>query len=158
MAMISSNSFDSPFYFGNKLGSDEQYMFRRLFTAISPPTDYPRIACVVAGALKSIRAFGNLLTCPNDVFIDLQTNLQTLSDVAQHMAALEADELAEPLFRRLSKYPSWALFLAINQSNPQNSGLLQAAGKELALAINEDRPFSKSFAKNLRLVLNCTQI
>lgn len=150
MAMISSNSFGSSF-FGNELEPDAQFMLRRLFTAISPPTDYPRIACVITGALISIRAFGSLLTCPNDVFIDLQKNLQTLSDVVQHMAVLEADELAEPLFRRLSKYPSWALFLAI-QRFPQNHDLLQEAGRELALAVNEDRPFSKSFAKNLRLV------
>ncbi len=137
----------------SKLSPDLQFVLRRLLFVLQTPIDSPRIGTVIASAYLGIKEFGVTLAKPSESFLRIQENLKHLSEaVGEILEAHDYHSLDQPLFRRFSKHPAWALFLNLAHA-PENSPLLLAAGTELIVSYEGNRPYLKGFANNLRLTI-----
>lgn len=129
-----------------------QFTLRRLLFVLQTPIDAPGIEAVLIGAHLSVKEFGNSLRKPSEPFLITQGNLLQLCETTgEILKANNYRHLNQPLFRRLSKYPAWGLFLSLS-TDTENSDLLKAAGAELIVTYELNRPFSKGYANNLRLI------
>lgn len=136
------------------LGSREQQMLRRLSHVLRPPIDAPRLAQVLRGATIAVDAFESTLIKPNKDFRKIAAAMRLLSEVAFDVQNARGNpyELENPLLRRLSKYPAWALTIELGLADNDNF-LLEAAGVEIAVSIATGKSFPNGYANNLRRAL-----
>jgi len=147
MAIVNANQYGAFF----ALPSEEQFTLRRLLYVTSPPVDHPSLKTVISISYYCVKEYSNTLSKPHEEFIHLLTGLQKLYERFVGADDNTGDyELTNPMYRRLSAYPTWALLVFLGNYT-KNTDLLRAVGMELALAMFENRRFSKSFARNLRL-------
>lgn len=147
MAIVKANQYGALF----ALPSEEQSTLRSLLYVTSPPIDHPSVKTVIRSCYYCVKEYSNSISKPNEEFIQLMAGLQKL---CERFVGADNDtgnyELTNPMYRRLSAYPTWALLVFLG-NNTKNTDLSRAAGMELALAMFENRRFSKSLARNLRL-------
>lgn len=123
------------------------------------PTDAPRFAQVIATCDVAVRCFRNSLINPTDELIILDDEISHLvSELARVMELLLFNQnLVEPLYRRLSRYQSWGLLIALSSIEvPEN--ISQAVGAELAMSMITRRRFSTGFAGALRRAIDPAHI
>ena len=126
-------------------------MLSTLCHVLQVPTDAPRFAQVIATCDMAVRCFRSSLINPTDELVNLEDDLSHLvSELARVMRFLLFNQgLEVPLYRRLSRYQAWGLFIALSSSEaPEN--ISQAVGAELAISMITRRRFSTGFAGIVR--------
>lgn len=164
MAIVSVDSylFDDEIQASNlsrllsHLENEPQSTLRRLSHVLRPPVDAPRVVEVLKGASLCVNEFGKSLSSPNEHFVRLSAEIQSLSQIAtsflQNGIYVELDR---PLQRRLTKYAAWALCMALAEQ-PDNKLFLEAVGIEIALSFTTGKPFPNGYANEIRRALGST--
>lgn len=127
---------------------------RQLIHILCPPADAPRLLGVLTGVLKSVEQYGDTLISPSESFMRFMSALKIL--VADAHSLLDTNkqkqELHQPLMRRLTKHPAWALCIELSRIS-DNSPFLIAAGVEISYSFVKEKSFPKTYANNLRVAL-----
>lgn len=133
------------------LNSHHQHILRRVSHVLRPPIDSPRLAQVLRGATIAVDKFGKTLIRPNEEFRKISAAMRSLSEVAADIQNTHGNpyELENPLLRRMSKYPGWALCMELGLADNDNF-LLEAAGVEIAVSLATGKSFPNGYANNLR--------
>ena len=137
-----------------KLDPQPQATLRRLTHVLRPPIDAPRAIDVIYIAARCISAYKESLVYPNDVITQLTSEIEQLIEAinlcTQLMNIRDAHE--KPLYRRLTRYPGWALCIAINDY-PENLLFSEAAGVEIALSFASEKTFPDGYGNDIRRAL-----
>lgn len=136
------------------LDPQPQATLRRLTHVLRPPIDAPRAIDVINSAGRCITAYKNTLTCPNDAINQLVSEIEQLIEAinlrTQIFGIRHAHE--KPLYRRLTRYPGWALCIAITDY-PENQLFVEAAGVEIALSLATEKTFPDGYGNDIRRAL-----
>lgn len=133
------------------LDPQPQATLRRLTHVLRPPIDAPRAIDVINSAGRCITAYKNTLTYPNDAINQLVSEIEQLIEAinlrTQIFDIRHAHE--KPLYRRLTRYPGWALCIAITDY-PENQLFVEAAGVEIALSLATEKTFPDGYGNDIR--------
>jgi len=136
------------------LDPQPQATLRRLNHVLRPPIDAPRVIEVINSAGRCITAYKNTLTYPNDAINQLVSEIGQLIEAinlcTQIFDIRHAHE--KPLYRRLTRYPGWALCIAITDY-PENQLFVEAAGVEIALSLATEKTFPDGYGNDIRRTL-----
>lgn len=126
---------------------------RRLTHVLRPPIDAPRALEITSCAIECVKDFGKTINHPSDCFNRLLADLNHLATSTALIKSRIPDqdyiELGQPLYRRLSRYPGWALCLALANC-PDVSLFKEVAGVEIALSFALGKSFPNGYAADLR--------
>lgn len=126
---------------------------RRLTHVLRPPIDAPRALEATSCAIECVKVFGKTISQPSDCFEQLIAEFDHLATVIALIKSSIPDadyiELSQPLYRRLSRYPGWALCISLTNS-PEGSLFKEAAGVEIAYSYAVGKTFPGGYAADLR--------
>lgn len=129
-----------------------QDTLRLLVSKMEIPSDAPLVYEVVSGAVLCLCAYFNSLKEPCKELISTVSAMQQLQVLMDGIDVNNFRLAQNPLHRRLSKYPNWALLIKISQ-NKNVSSYIQAFGAKLALSLLSHKKLTPGFANELRTVM-----
>ncbi len=139
------------------LSAESQLLLRKLASLLQTPVDAPAVHAVVASAAHVVDSYGKTLAAPTAEFLCILRAVKALKDECDKNGRLLSIACDNPLRRRLTRSPAWALLIQTSRlATPEP--LLIAAGVELAYCLAIGKPFPNGYATNLRRAISAHDV
>jgi hypothetical protein len=131
--------------------------FGRLCTASPPPLEHAMLQAVISGACTALSDAFGLLRQPNAAALCLKEELDLLQSACANEYARRSGlvDATDGLSGRLRANPAWSLLsrIGVLQADAQHPSIT-AAGLELMLSLQHQKPMATSFCNGVRVALD----